>query len=92
MSLAFHAFISGRVQGVYFRASTEAQARRLGLTGWVRNRRDGRVEVWFGGEASECAELLEWLHHGPPDARVENVEHEPVAFTEHGLFHTLPTE
>ena len=69
-------FISGRVQGVFFRASTRAEAERLGLTGWARNLADGRVEVLAVGPASELAELAMWLEHGPPDARIDGIETE----------------
>ena len=69
-------FISGRVQGVFFRASTRAEAQRLGLTGWARNLSDGRVEVLAVGSASEIAELAMWLEHGPPNARVHGIETE----------------
>ena len=69
-------FISGRVQGVFFRASARAEAERLGLVGWARNLNDGRVEVLAVGSASEIAELAMWLEHGPPGARVDGIETE----------------
>ena len=69
-----HVIISGRVQGVFFRASTRAEAERLGLNGWAKNLADGRVEVLAVGTASEVAELAMWLEHGPPDARVDGIE------------------
>lgn len=65
--------VSGQVQGVFFRASAEATARRLGLTGWVRNLRDGRVELVACGEEAPLQELERWLWQGPPHARVEHV-------------------
>ena len=65
--------VSGQVQGVFFRATTEATARRLGLTGWVRNLRDGRVELVACGEEARLKELEQWLWQGPPRARVERV-------------------
>ena len=68
-----HFLVSGQVQGVFFRASTETTARRLGLTGWVRNRRDGCVELVACGEAAPLKELEQWLWQGPPHARVERV-------------------
>lgn len=68
-------FISGRVQGVFFRASTRAEAERLGITGWARNLADGRVEVLAqSGEPAELDQLADWLGHGPAQARVESVE------------------
>ena len=70
-----HVFISGVVQGVSFRASTEEQARKLGtIVGWVRNLSDGRVEGVFQGPKEKVRNLLEWCHKGPPAARVAKVE------------------
>jgi len=65
--------IEGRVQGVYYRAWTEQTARRLGLDGWVRNRRDGSVEAVFSGQAIQVDEMLRRCAEGPPDASVVNV-------------------
>lgn len=69
-----HLLISGRVQGVYYRASTEAIATRLGLRGWVRNLPDGRVEAIAEGPREGLEQLIAWCHEGPPAARVERVE------------------
>lgn len=66
--------VSGRVQGVYFRASTREQALRLQLTGHVRNLDDGRVEVLAVGETQAIDALAQWLEDGPPAARVAGVE------------------
>ncbi len=68
-----HVFVSGRVQGVFFRQNTKRQAERLGVTGWVRNLSDGRVEAVFEGEEQAVKELVEYSHHGPYSAKVENV-------------------
>lgn len=65
--------ISGRVQGVYYRASTEAAARRLGLVGWVRNLPDGGVELLAEGRRDALEALVAWCHVGPPRARVDAV-------------------
>ncbi|MHB8534427.1 MAG: acylphosphatase [Sulfuricaulis sp.] len=73
MTRCRHFLISGRVQGVFFRATTEAVARRLGVTGWVRNLPDGRVEVLACGEEAKLGELEQWLRQGPPRAQVERV-------------------
>jgi len=72
--------ITGRVQGVAFRASTITAARVLGLAGWVANRADGSVEAVAEGDEAEVAALIRWCHHGPPAARVDHVEvtDEPV--------------
>ena len=68
------ATVRGQVQGVNFRASTQAQARRLGLTGWVRNRPDGSVEVVAEGPREALETLLAFLHSGPPGAMVSQVQ------------------
>jgi acylphosphatase len=72
--------ITGRVQGVAFRASTVAAARDLGLSGWVANRADGSVEAMAEGDDAAVTVLVRWCHHGPPAARVDRVEvtDEPV--------------
>lgn len=72
-------FVSGRVQGVFFRESARQQAEPLGITGHARNLADGRVEVLAVGEPAAIAKLIDWLHHGPPAARVDKVEVEEVA-------------
>jgi acylphosphatase len=65
--------IAGRVQGVGFRYALQAEATRLRLTGWVRNRRDGTVEAVVAGAAGAVEALVAWAHHGPPAARVSRV-------------------
>jgi acylphosphatase len=69
-----HVFISGRVQGVFFRASTREEAIGLGLTGWVRNMSDGRVEAVFEGDESVVDEMVSWCNRGPPHSRVRGVD------------------
>ncbi len=69
-----HAMVSGRVQGVYFRSFVQEQAAELDLTGWVRNRWDGSVEVTAEGPQHRLEVLLKALHQGPPSARVEGVD------------------
>ena len=71
---AINCFVSGRVQGVGFRMSTNQQSKLLGLKGWVRNLDDGRVEVYACGEQFLLDQLHKWLIHGPSIARVINVE------------------
>jgi acylphosphatase len=72
--LRAHVWVSGRVQGVFFRATTAHLARERGVAGWVRNLPDGRVEAVFEGPADAVRGLLDWCHEGPPGARVEHVE------------------
>jgi acylphosphatase len=69
-----HLVIRGQVQGVYFRASAQREARQLGLTGWVRNRPDGAVEIIAEGEEDQVKDLLNWSQRGPATARVDMVE------------------
>jgi len=69
-----HCYISGRVQGVFFRAHALEEARSLDLNGWVRNLRDGRVEAVFEGQEEQLAGMLEWCHKGSPMSNVEDVE------------------
>lgn len=70
--------VSGRVQGVFYRASAKAEAERLGLQGYARNLADGRVEVLAAGEPARLAAFAEWLRQGPPQAQVAAVEEEPT--------------
>ncbi len=69
-----HCFIAGRVQGVAYRAYTQREAAQLGLTGWVRNCPDGRVELVAEGERETLEQLIAWCHQGPPAAEVTEVE------------------
>lgn len=69
-----HVRIEGRVQGVFYRAWTERRASELGLSGWVRNRRDGSVEALFAGPSEAVGAMLAECRQGPPDARVERVQ------------------
>ncbi|MFQ5644492.1 MAG: acylphosphatase [Thiogranum sp.] len=78
MQICVRCIVSGRVQGVFFRASTEREARRLGITGYARNLPDGSVEVLACGAAAAVEQLKQWLWKGPPAARVEDVSCEPL--------------
>jgi acylphosphatase len=71
--------IRGRVQGVGYRAWVEDQAMERKLDGWVRNRRDGRVEALFAGPADVVADMVALCRRGPPSARVEAVQEEPAS-------------
>ena len=77
-----HLVVSGRVQGVFFRQATVDEARSLGLTGWVRNRPDGRVEIVAEGRRANLEMLLAWANRGPPAARVDQVEASWLEFHE----------
>ncbi len=69
-----HVYVGGTVQGVFFRQTTKRQAQSHGVTGWVRNLPDGRVEAVFEGEEPEVQALVDYCRHGPPYARVEGFE------------------
>jgi len=87
-----HARVRGRVQGVYFRASTQGEAQRLGLAGWVRNRRDGSVELVAEGPSDTLNALMRWVSEGPPLAsvsQVDRVDCQPVGLD--GGFTIRPT-
>ncbi|MGH8501324.1 MAG: acylphosphatase [Gammaproteobacteria bacterium] len=71
-------FVSGRVQGVFFRAATQEYAQQLGITGYVRNLKDGRVEVYARGERAQLDALGAWLWRGPPNAKVSAVDTVPA--------------
>lgn len=74
-----HCLVRGRVQGVWYRASTKDQADTLGLSGWVRNLPGGAVEVLACGPETEIRNLTRWLQRGPPMALVETVQCRPAA-------------
>jgi acylphosphatase len=69
-----HVLVSGRAQGVFFRASTRQKASELGVSGWVMNRPDGRVEAVFEGGPAAVRRVVEWMHEGPERAMVDGVE------------------
>lgn len=74
MLIRVHLHINGRVQGVFFRDSTRQMAQSMGLTGYVKNLPDGRVEVVVEGEKENVDQLVKWCHTGPPGAIVSSVE------------------
>ena len=88
MKAAFRrVMIRGRVQGVGYRAWVDHQARRLGLQGWVRNRRDGSVEAVFEGAEDTVANMIASCRNGPASARVDEVAEETAHADELGLRH-----
>ena len=74
MDARAHVIVTGRVQGVSYRAYTEREARRLGLRGWVRNRSDGTVEAVFEGPRATVEAMVAWCRRGSPAARVADVQ------------------
>lgn len=69
-----HVYVTGRVQGVFYRATTRDTAQEAGVDGWVRNLEDGRVEAVFEGNADAVESMVAWCHDGSPQAAVEDVE------------------
>jgi acylphosphatase len=86
-----HVLISGRVQGVWYRASTKQKAEELGITGWVRNTKDGNVEATFEGEEEKIDEMINWCYKGPSLAKVSNIDiknnQEIIGFDEFKIKH-----
>lgn len=71
-----HLLVSGLVQGVFFRANTQKKAQKLGLTGWVKNLSDGRVEIVSEGPEERLEKFIQWVKQGPRTARVRNLDTE----------------
>ena len=92
MTTAVRVVIHGRVQGVWFRGWTRDRATSLGLSGWVRNRRDGTVEALFAGDERDIEEMIAACRDGPPAARVTSIERFPAAPPSEAGFRQLPTE
>jgi acylphosphatase len=74
VNIRVHVTITGRVQGVFFRANTKAKAQQLGLFGWVRNQSDGSVEAIFEGPEPQVNKMITWCHQGPSHAMVSHVK------------------
>lgn len=85
-TICLQCFISGHVQGVFYRREAYAKARRLGLTGYVKNLPDGRVEVLCCGEKKAMEEMQNWLWRGPVGCQVDAVAMEEVPFQDHKQF------
>jgi len=86
MKKAMHCYVSGRVQGVFFRMATREQANLFGVTGWVRNLPDGRVEVMASGDDNQLQQLKNWLRRGPDMAKVLDLECEDAEYVEYDTF------
>jgi len=84
-----HGYISGKVQGVWFRDSAQKQAEKQNIKGWVRNLEDGRVEVMACGDSKDIKIFVEWLKGGPPLAIVEKFEPKEHSWEEHQTFRIL---
>lgn len=90
MKITRHLAITGRVQGVWYRESMRQAAERVGVTGWVRNRRDGAVEAMVHGEEADVEAIIAWAREGPPAAQVGGVEVSPAEGS-FSSFERLPT-
>lgn len=84
--ICIHAIVHGKVQGVFYRDSTRQQAETLGITGWVKNNKDGAVELHACGEDSKIQLLIDWLHQGPERASVATVTWHEIPLEEHETF------
>jgi acylphosphatase len=87
--MTLHCYVSGKVQGVWFRANTKQEADLLGLTGFAKNLADGRVEVMLSGDRVKVEKMYQWLHQGPKLARVTAVSREELPAQEFEGFVTL---
>lgn len=90
--MALQLRILGKVQGVWYRGWTVAQAQRLGLSGWVRNRSDGSVEAWIEGDETALDTMMALCRQGPPAARVDEIRSERVKDARRQGFEQLPND
>ena len=88
-NICIHCFVTGKVQGVFFRYNTRLVARNLGLTGWVKNLDDVRVELIACGEKNKVEQLYEWLFTGPIDAKITTVERIQTEWQEFDQFESI---
>ncbi len=86
MNVSYIAHVSGKVQGVFFRVSSQQKAIDYGLSGYARNLADGDVEVFLSGEEENVEKMLAWLHHGPEKAEVTQMQQKQVDWQEHSFF------
>tara|TARA_B110000914_G_C15212736_1_gene331438 strand:+ start:349 stop:618 length:270 start_codon:yes stop_codon:yes gene_type:complete len=86
MNVSYIAHVSGKVQGVFFRASSQQIAIDYGLSGYATNLANGDVEVLICGKQDNVDKMLEWLTHGPPEAKVENFQKKQVQYKPQNFF------
>jgi len=86
MNVSYIAHVSGKVQGVYFRVSSQQKAIDFGLSGYARNLADGDVEVFLSGEEENVEKMLAWLKNGPELAEVSQMQQKQVDWQEHSFF------
>ena len=85
-TVCIHAIVSGKVQGVFYRDTTQKKAKTLGITGWVKNTEDGHVEVIACGNRVALTQFIEWLWQGPARAKVNNVTWKEIPRETHTVF------
>ncbi len=86
MNVSYIAHVSGKVQGVYFRVSSQQKAIEYGLSGYAKNLADGDVELMLCGEEKNVEKMLKWLEHGPEQADVSHMQKKQVDWQEHSFF------
>ncbi|WP_114325087.1 acylphosphatase [Candidatus Colwellia aromaticivorans] len=86
MNVSYIAHMSGKVQGVYFRVSSQQKAIDYGLSGYAKNLADGDVEVFLSGDQENVDKMLAWLKHGPEQAQVTKMQQKKVDWQEHSFF------
>jgi acylphosphatase len=86
MNVSYIAHVSGKVQGVYFRVSSQQKAIDYGLSGYAKNLADGEVEVFLSGKQENVDKMLAWLKHGPEQAEVTGMQQKKVDWQEHSFF------
>lgn len=86
MNVSYIAHVSGKVQGVYFRVSSQQKAIEYGLSGYAKNLADGEVEVMLCGEEKNVEKMLEWLEIGPKQAEVSRVQKKQIDWQDHSFF------
>ncbi len=84
-----HFYVTGKVQGVWFRANTQKEAIKLGVTGWVKNLPDGRVEVMVCGTGEQVSQMEAWLLHGPERACVQDLQAEETSCQQFAKFEII---
>ncbi len=87
--ISYHCYVTGAVQGVYYRQATKDQALAYNITGWVKNLADGRVEVLISGDEPQLQDMLKWLKIGPPRAQVTAITVQPIGYETHTSFEII---
>ncbi|MGD9152737.1 MAG: acylphosphatase [Gammaproteobacteria bacterium] len=87
--ICIHCYVTGRVQGVWYRSSAQKEAQKLGVTGWAKNLSDGRVEIMVCGESESVKKFVKWLWKGPMLANVTDIDSEQVSWEDYAEFETL---